>query len=118
MRSPALVFSLMAVSALSPTFVAASPLPATESPALVERHRLASDHPIAPRGLGFLTEVFARTEPDRVPKASPTSKPKVISVADYTIGYVVVLLSVYPAENDISAQREETALGERLRRLF
>lgn len=91
MRSPAVIVSLMAVSALSPTFVLGSPLPPHADPqSLIERHKIGT--PLEPRGLGFLSEVFVRTEPEGAARAAPTSKPKVATVAGYTIGFVVSLL--------------------------
>ncbi|THH02901.1 hypothetical protein EW026_g99 [Hermanssonia centrifuga] len=83
---PAVVISLFAVSALSPSIVCASPVPSmthhSNTPASVDHHRAGNN--IAPRGLGFLNEVFARA--DTADKAMPTSKPKVLSLADFNVG--------------------------------
>ncbi|KAI0803087.1 hypothetical protein BC629DRAFT_1591179 [Irpex lacteus] len=84
MRSPAVVFSLLAVSALSPTFVVGTPLPVHTEVATADHHRSASN---SPRGLGFLNEVFARTEPDDGAQRSAThTKPKVATLAGYSLG--------------------------------
>ncbi|KAI0706081.1 hypothetical protein BC835DRAFT_3447 [Cytidiella melzeri] len=113
MRSPSLVFSLIAVSALSPTFVVGSPLPTlTDSSSVADRHRTNSN-PVAPRGLGF---VFARTEPKDVPRAAPTSKPKVATLAGYTLGYVRIdiLTAVSADECHHRLQWQEAVLAEGL----
>ncbi|GJE85966.1 hypothetical protein PsYK624_020460 [Phanerochaete sordida] len=79
MRSPAIVFSVVAVSALSPT-VLGSPLPVHSNiPATLEHRR---SNTVATRGLGFLNDIFARAEPP----AAQTSKPKVATVMGYTLG--------------------------------
>lgn len=87
MRSPAVVFSLFAVSALSPSVVYGSPVPNG-----VAHHNGSSDHHRAPsavaaRGLGFLNEVFARADTTHTPRPTYTSKPKVASIAGVELGY-------------------------------
>jgi hypothetical protein len=87
MRSPAIVFSVVAVSALSPS-VLGSPLPAGHSfaPTTVEHRRSTT---MAARGLGFLNDIF--------PRAAATSKPKVASIAGIDVGWVSVdRCSFYP----------------------
>lgn len=80
MRSPAIVFSVVAVSALSPS-VLGSPLPAHSNvPATIEHRR---SNPVTARGLGFLDNIFARAD---VPPAATKSKPKVATVMGYTLG--------------------------------
>ncbi|EKM60909.1 uncharacterized protein PHACADRAFT_24140 [Phanerochaete carnosa HHB-10118-sp] len=79
MRSPAIVFSVVAVSALSPS-VLGSPLPAHSSVPATLEHRRSST--MAARGLGFLNDVFARADTP----AAPASKPKVATVMGYSIG--------------------------------
>ncbi|KAI0095305.1 hypothetical protein BDY19DRAFT_902278 [Irpex rosettiformis] len=85
MRSPAIVFSLMAVSALSPTFVVGTPVPVHTEVNTTDHHRTNSN---SPRGLGFLNEIFARTEPDDAPKTAHAAhtNPKVATIAGYTLG--------------------------------
>ena len=91
MRSPAIVFSLVAVSALSPSLVLGSPLPGhSDASAPIDRHR--TNGPVSPRGLGFLNEVFARTESYNSPKPVSTSQPKVATIAGYTLGFVARLI--------------------------
>lgn len=89
MRSPAVVFSLAAVSALSPSLIFASPLPSRVNSASAVEHRRGSA-PVAPRGLGFLNGVFTRSTTDDAPKPHYTSQPKIASVAGYTLGYVLL----------------------------
>ncbi|KAF7789883.1 hypothetical protein EIP86_000831 [Pleurotus ostreatoroseus] len=88
MRSPAIVFSLFAVSALSPSLVYGSPVPNGLSqhvnPGASDHHRTSSG--VAARGLGFLGEVFARSESTPTVRTAPTSKPKVASIANIPVG--------------------------------
>lgn len=91
MRSPAVVFSLFAVSALSPSLVYGSPVPssAAHSVSQSDHHRASSA--MSARGLGFLNEVFARADfaTGNTAKPAPTSKPKVASIAGVDVGYVI-----------------------------
>ena len=91
MRSPAVVFSLFAVSALSPSIVYGSPVPSgvTHHTGGVDHHRAPSA--VAARGLGFLNEVFARGDSTHA-AAHPTytSKPKVMSIAGIDVGCVAL----------------------------
>ena len=78
MRSPAIVFSVVAVATLSPT-VLGSPLP-THSfvPTTVDHRRSTA---IAARGLGFLNDIFPRTD------AAPKPQPKVAEIMGLPIPY-------------------------------
>lgn len=82
MRSPAIVFSVVAVSALSPS-VLGSPLPVHSTVPSTLEHRRSNT--VTARGLGFLNDIFARADN---PAAAQTSKPKVATVMGYTVGYV------------------------------
>lgn len=84
MRSPAVVFSLVAVTALSPSLALGSPM--QTRPTHVSK---LSSNPVAARGLGFLHEVFARDEP---PQPTPTSHPRLATVQGYKIGYASVII--------------------------
>ncbi len=87
MRSPALVVSLFAVSALSPS-VYGSPLPngivPHANPVALDHHKASNG--VAVRGLGFLNEVFGRSSSTTTTRAAPTSKPKVATIANLPIG--------------------------------
>lgn len=85
MRSPAIVFSLMAVTALSPTFVVGTPLPPVHSDMSTTDHHRSNTN--SPRGLGFLNEIFTRAESDDDSTPPPRTRPKVATIAGYTIGY-------------------------------
>ena len=91
MRSPAVVFSVVAVSALSPTILG-SPLPPSSSLQLSSPEYRRGDTLIA-RGLGFMSDIITRSE---IPQAAPVSKPKVAEVAGIPVGYVVLLPWRYP----------------------
>lgn len=97
MRSPAVVFSLFAVSALSPSLVYGSPVPSTHTNAVVPNdvhHRASS---VGARGLGFLNEVFARADSTNSGQhPAYTSKPKVASIAGVDLGYVSGWLGFLP----------------------
>ncbi|KIP12634.1 hypothetical protein PHLGIDRAFT_124141 [Phlebiopsis gigantea 11061_1 CR5-6] len=80
MRSPAIVFSVVAASALSPAILG-SPVPPHTALASAVEHRPSSA--ITSRGLGFLTDIFARADQ---PTAAHTSAPKVAMLAGIPVG--------------------------------
>lgn len=92
MRSPAIVLSVVAVTALSPTILA-SPLP---TPALLPALEHRRSDTLASRGLGFM-DIFARAE---TPKAAPTSKPKVALVGGIPVGYGIFVAHASLRIND------------------
>ena len=111
MRSPAIVLSVVAVSALSPTILG-SPLPPHSAVASFVEHR-RSDTGIAARGLGFLNDIFSRAD---TPKTASSSRPKIASVANIPVGYItpsnlsllsslIVLLVVVSSGGKTSTQR-------------
>lgn len=92
MRSPAIVLSVVAVAALSPTILA-SPLP---TPALLPALEHRRSDTLASRGLGFM-DIFARAE---TPKPAPTSKPKVAIVGGLPVGYAALVARTTLCIND------------------
>ena len=83
MRSPAIIFSLFAVSALSPSLVYGSPVPMVVSHAPISDHHRPSNA-VAARGLGFLNEVFVRADAAADPDA-PKKKTTVASIAGVNV---------------------------------
>lgn len=118
MRSPAVVFSLFAVSALSPSVVYGSPVPNGVTHGSSDHHRAPSA--VAARGLGFLNEVFVRADSTHVAHAAHptyTSKPKVASIAGIDLGYVLPACILFTPANKCFAQSQATGvLGEAIRR--
>lgn len=122
MRSPAVVFSLFAVSALSPALVYASPVPSvahrSTTSAPNDHHRAPSA--VAARGLGFLNEVFARADSTHTPRPAPTSKPKVASIAGMDLGYGLVFWTtvrpntLHTAPENFGNDRTLSTLGVQL----